>query len=79
MSLDPLTFLDDGPWCHFNRPVDSADKGYGWVRMDLTRHRSAKKVVVPDRLTQLLAGTKISLERMVTELVASFFANLWPT
>jgi hypothetical protein len=30
MSLDTLAFLDDGPWCHFNRPVDSADKGYGW-------------------------------------------------
>jgi hypothetical protein len=30
MSLDTLAFLDDGPWCHFNRPVDSADKAYGW-------------------------------------------------
>jgi hypothetical protein len=34
------------------------------VRMDLTRHRSAKKVIVPARLTQPLGGTKISLERM---------------
>ena len=57
MSPDTLAFLDDGPWCHFNRPVDSADKGY-LVRMDLTRHRSAKKVAVPDRLTQCWAGPR---------------------
>jgi len=42
------------------------------VRMDLTRHRSAKKVAVPHRLTQLLGGTKISLERMGMGLVACF-------
>src|SRR5262249_14100901 len=41
-------------------------------RMDLTRHRSAKKVVVPDGLTQLLGGTKISLERMGMGFVACF-------
>src|SRR6516165_12131750 len=42
------------------------------VRMDLTRHRSAKKVVAPDRLTQPLGGTKISLEQMGMGLVACF-------
>ena len=75
MSFDTPAFLDDGPWCHFNRSVDSADKGYGWVRMDLTRHRSAKKVVVPDRLTKLLAGPRTN----GNGISRVFPANLWPT
>ena len=78
MSLDTPAFLDDGPWCHFNRPVDSADKGYGWVRMDLTRHRSAKKVVVPDRLTQLF-GRDQDLTRTNGNGISRVFpGNLWP-
>ena len=44
--------------------------------MDLNRHRSGKKVVVPDGLTQILGGTKVSLERMGMELVACFLAGL---
>ena len=38
----------------------------------LTRHRSSKKVVVPDGLTQPLGGTNISLERKGMGLVECF-------
>jgi len=48
----------------FGKGIQIVNQRIWLVRMDLTRHRSAKKVAVPDRLTQLLDRTKISLERM---------------